>query len=586
MLLPGYPLRFDLVSVFRPVLGDDALGLGDRLPRAIPLDAATAVLAKVLPDAWLTQAMAVLALVLAGTGAARLAAVPLPGRLVAVLAAQWNPFVLEQLAIGHVPHLLGYAASPWAGWAGWCLTTGVSPRRSWGVLVLAVALGSLTPGGGLLVALAALAGLLAGVLTRPPQADRRLRRLVAGLAPVIALQLPWLVAAAAHPGFSAGADQDAGLTAFALRAETGWGRLIDALGLAGMWNRTALPQSRTTILATASTVLVIGLALGGVPHLRRVLARRPGLRSAALLAALSCLLCYLVAVLPVLPGGERVLSALVSAVPGAGLLRDGHRWLALPAMGAAVLAAHAVTGMGGLLAGWLARRTGAEPGSPVAGGASWAVAVLTGLLLIASMPDLALGLGGRLRAWQYPPQWAQVRALLDAQPDTARVLVLPYQPFRIFQWSGPSAVLDPAPRLLPRQVIVSDALTVSGRTLPPEGPGARAIAAAIGAGEVTDAQLRAQSIGWVLVERGTAGRVPTLPAGWAAVAEGPELTLWRAPGDLPAAPLPARTRAVAVIGAHLLFALLVLIGAVVSAGSARRQRRVTNGGDAALAGAT
>ena len=49
---------------------------------------------------------------------------------------------------------------------------------------------------------------------------------------------------------------------------------------------------------------------------------------------------------------------------------------------------------------------------------------------------LALGLGGGLQAWHSPPQWQAVRAQLDASPDTARVLVLPWQPFRTFAWSG------------------------------------------------------------------------------------------------------------------------------------------------------
>jgi hypothetical protein len=148
MLAPGYPLRYDLTSVPGPVLTDDTLGLGDRLPRAVPLDAATWLLARVLPDALLTQLLAMLALTLAGWGAARLVAAPLPGRFMAVLIAEWNPFVLEQLAIGHVPHLLGYGCMPWAGIHGHGLARG--RRGAWPRLVAAVALGSLTPAGGLL----------------------------------------------------------------------------------------------------------------------------------------------------------------------------------------------------------------------------------------------------------------------------------------------------------------------------------------------------------------------------------------------------------------------------------------------------
>jgi arabinofuranan 3-O-arabinosyltransferase len=53
---------------------------------------------------------------------------------------------------------------------------------------------------------------------------------------VLALQLPWLVAALAHPGLATAAAGSArsGVTAFAVRAETPAGRLVDAAGLAGL----------------------------------------------------------------------------------------------------------------------------------------------------------------------------------------------------------------------------------------------------------------------------------------------------------------------------------------------------------------
>ena len=111
--LPGALLRYDLVAVPGPVLGADALGLGDRFARAVPWDAVVAVLARALPDAWVVQPLAVLALTSAGAGTARLARAAGPGRWVALLVAVWNPYVAEQLGIGHVPHLLAYGALPW-----------------------------------------------------------------------------------------------------------------------------------------------------------------------------------------------------------------------------------------------------------------------------------------------------------------------------------------------------------------------------------------------------------------------------------------------------------------------------------------
>jgi hypothetical protein len=562
MLLPGFPLRYDLVSVPGPVLGEDALGLGDRLPRAVPLDAATALLARLLPDALLTQVLALLALTLAGWGVAVLTPGPLPGRLFALLVAEWNPFVLEQLAIGHIPHLFAYGALPWVAIFARSLA-GRHPvgdpgdpgaLRAWAGLTATAGFGSLTPGGGVLCAIAALSGLGAGLCD-----SGRSRRALTGLLTIAVLQLPWLVAAVASPAFSAPADQaDGQVAAFALRSETGWGRLVDAAGLAGMWNGAALPASRDTVLARVSTVLLLALAAAGLPAVHRFWrsGRRPELLAGAGAAGLG----YLVAVLPVLPGGGRLLQTLIDVVPGAGLLRDGHRWLALPAIAIAVLCGLGVSELA-------ARVTG--PGMR-----GLAVVLFAALLVVASMPDLAGGLDGRLRARHFPAQWAQLRSVLDHSDDRARVLVLPWQPFRVFDWSGRAPVLDPAPRLMPRQSIVSDALTVSGRRLPEEGLGARAIAADLADGDLSADQLRSLAIGWVLIERGTPGRIPTLPTGWTTVLDGPDLLLMRAPGVLPSAPRPGPARAIAVAGSQALAGSLLLAALLLLALGLIRDHRL------------
>jgi hypothetical protein len=621
MLAPGFPLRFDLVSVPHPVLGDDALGLGDRLPRAVPLDAFTAVVAKVLPDDWITQFLGLLALTLAGWGVARLTPAARPGRLLALLMAEWNPFVVEQLGIGHIPHLLAYGALPWIAIFGYRLAQGPTgpeltgpeltgpggeagrwpPWASWAGLTAATGLGSLTPGGGVLCVIAGVAALVAGRLRVPRNArgPAGARGVLAGLVSLAVLQLPWAVAGIVAPaiaaaGKAADADSGAGVAAFALRSETGWGRLVDAAGLGGMWNFTALPASRGTVLAKVSTVLLIALALIGLLALRRV-RRADGSRPVAELAAaaVAALLGYLAAVLPVLPGGATALEKLVAAVPGAALLRDGHRWLALPAIAIAVLA--------GLAAGELAdrwprpgRRTGADlagadDAAPAASAASTApaasaaarrtrrvsVAVLLALLVVASLPDAAWGLDGRLRAWHYPPDWGRVRTVLDDSPDRARVLILPWSSFRVFGWTGPDAVLDPAPRLLPRQSIVTDALIVSGHPLPDEGLGARRITADLSDGRLTDAELRSLAVGWILVEgrSGGPGTLPRLPAGWTTAYAGPDLTLLRAPGALPSAPRPEAARAIAVAGTQALAGALLLGATLLLFLAALRRRR-------------
>ena len=415
-------------------------------------------------------------------------------------------------------------------------------------LAAVLVLGSLTPGGGVLCAAAALAGLLHG-RARDRAAGGRAAggrgRLLLGVGAAVLAQAPWVVAGLAHPSTGEpAADARTGILDFSVRAESGLGRVLDTLGLGGMWNAQALPTSRETWLSPAGTVLLLVLAGVGLVEL----AGRPALRRATALGGGLALAGYLVALVPVLPGGVDLLAGLVRAVPAAGLLRDGHRWLAWPALAVAVLAGYAADRVATLLAR-SRMPTAADPRSGAALGV--ATAVLLAGLTMAAVPDLFGGLAGRLAARHYPADWSAARQVLDRQPDRARLLVLPWQPFRRFDWTGGTTVLDPAPRHLPREAVVSDALTVGGRTLPQEGRLARQVTAALADGRLTEPELRAAGIGWVLVERGTPGAVPLLP-GLEPLVDGPDLTLGRLPGSLPE-PAPAgAARRVLVVGALLL----------------------------------
>ena len=113
----GVVLAYDLAWSPDPRLTPFALGTSTPAPRAVPSDAAAVVLGWVL-GAGPAQALVLWGtLVLAGVGAARLAALLAPdvgllGRSAAALAAVWNPFVLERLVVGQWTVLLGYAAVP------------------------------------------------------------------------------------------------------------------------------------------------------------------------------------------------------------------------------------------------------------------------------------------------------------------------------------------------------------------------------------------------------------------------------------------------------------------------------------------
>lgn len=552
MLRPGFPLRFDLVSVPEPALGRDAWGLGDGLPRAVPLDAVTALLARVLPDAWLTQLIALAALGLAGAGAARLVAggsagptdparsAGLPGELLAAFVAVWNPFVTEQLAIGHVPHLVAYGALPWVGLCSY--RVGQTPSvTAWARATLVVAVGSITPGGGALCLLGCLAGLIAG--------GRWSRWGLATALTGVALQLPWVLAGIGATR-SGQAGEAAGADAFALRSETGWGRIVDALGQGGMWNASALPESRFTGLARVSTVLFVVLGLTGLATVRR--AGVPGRIFAAGAAVVG--LTFLVAVLPVLPGGAGALTWAEDVVPGAGLLRDGHRWLAPLAIGTAVLSGFSLLGL---------------PRGPATSYRA-AAALFAGLVVVASLPDLGLGLAGRLRTWTYAPDYAGAARELDRAGAASCVLILPWSAFRDFGWTDHRTVLDPLPRMLAAPTVVTRALRVSGTLLPQEGRQARAVDAALADSRLSEAELRSAGIGWVVVERGTSGRLPELPRTLSRVSTGPGLTLYRLPRPA-AAPAPGSARtALAATGFTSYFGSMVAAAMALALVTVRR----------------
>ncbi|AMY17462.1 MULTISPECIES: hypothetical protein [Nocardiaceae] len=532
-LLPGggHLLLRDGVTTPRSHLTDSALGLGEGAARAVPQDAVVAVASSVIDGGALVVGILLLALTGAGVGAgvliARLldttAAAP---RMVAATVAIWNPYVAERLLQGHWSLLVGYAALPWTVVAAAALRREIGPR-SVAAIVLCLGIAGLTPTGLLMNALLAVAVVLA------PGAPRRLATGIV-LSATALLSAPWSVAALTS---GAGAASDpAGVAAFAARAEPGLGTVGSLAGLGGIWNGDAVPSSRTTWWALVGTALLLVVAAAGVPALWRR-------RSPVIVAVTGLgLLAVLVAALAATPLGLDVGRWAAESVPGAGLLRDGQKWVAL----------------------WM-------PGLVLATAAAASSAVRAGvasLLVVAALPDLAWGVGGALRPVQYPDDWTRVAATIGASERD--VAVLPSGTFRVFPFSGDVPVLDPAPRWLAADVLQTGDLPVGGQVVAGEGERAREVEDQLLAGRAPDPSL---GVGWVLIEatsRGEFGRVDESLGALDAVHAGPDLLLYRVP-DAVTPPPADRTAAVAT---HLLWAGLTLAaGAIVAAGTVRSRRR-------------
>ncbi len=121
------------------------------------------------------------------------------------------------------------------------------------------------------------------------------------------------------------------------------------------------------------------------------------------------------------------------------------------------------------------------------------------LALIATLPDLAWGVGGKVVAVQYPPAWAAAAAAINADPRP--VAVLPADSMRHFPWAGDAPVLDPLPRWVRAEVLTTGDLTISGSVVPGEGGRARDVERLLTTGADHDTLARA-GVGWLVVESG------------------------------------------------------------------------------------
>ncbi len=519
LLAPGYLLLRDAVSTPRSYLSDAALGLSDAAPRALPQDFAVALASHVLDGGVVVKVLLIAGLWLACWGSARLAAAVLPdagvpGQFVAATLAVWNPYVAERLLQGHWSLLVGYGCLPWVAAT---VLRMRSERRTplWieiGALTFFTALAGLTPTGLLLAATVALVCSLAPGSGRP----RRLCA-IAGVGAAALAALPWLTAAAVSGSLSS--SQAEGVPAFAARAEPGLATLGSLASLGGIWNGEAVPASRTTLFAVVAAVVLLGVVAAGLP----VVARTPAAVPLLVLAAAAVVVPTLMATGP----GLAAVESTVRALPGLGLVRDAQKWVALAVPGYTLAAAGAVV----TLRRWM-------PG--------FAAAAVCGLALIATLPDLAWGVGGKVVAVQYPAGWAAAAAEINADPRP--VAVLPAGSMRQFAWAGDAPVLDPLPRWVRADVFTTGDLTISGRLVPGEGGRARDVERLLTTGGDHAALARA-GVGWLVVESGD------------------DVTVTRLGGDQPASP----HRGLMLFTHAVWLAMLVGGGVFVLVGRVRRR---------------
>lgn len=536
----GYPLARDLVFVPRQPFTEATVGLGGTSPRAVPLDAVIAAVSAIVDGAVLGRIALLLALALAGWGVVRLTA---PWGVVARVAASgfavWNPFVIERMVLGQWALVLAYATLPWIVMAAGRFRRTGEPRALASVLLWS-ALASLTPTGGLLAVATALAAGASG--------SRRTWWLV--MVSTV-LQLPWVV-----PSFVGGASITAdpiGAAVFAPGSDASGSPALALLGLGGIWDGLSLPATRHSPLAVATLVFVALVLVVGARWWWRAVGdlapRGAGLGLAGLVTALVL----------TTPPGQEALRGAMDMLPGAGLLRDGQKFLAPFVLLVAWVLAAAVDGV--------LTRLGRH-GIEVVG----SVGVLLVLLPVLLIPDGAGAVWKTVRPVTYPAGLTQVVKAIGASPARSGVIALPWRSYRNFSWGSGTTSSDPLVRIVDRPVFASDDLTVGATTVRGESELAARLGTALDKGSPADV-LPHFGIAWVVVypDDPSVGELDL--SGLRQIVATPQVRLYAVPGAL-GVPAPENWRRLAVVAGDAVALLTLLAGTLVAIFSRRRGQKV------------
>ncbi|MGO8957316.1 MAG: hypothetical protein ACLQFR_08120, partial [Streptosporangiaceae bacterium] len=312
---------------------------------------------------------------------------------------------------------------------------------------------------------------------------------------------------------------------FAARADTPFGRFGSMVLLSGIWNSQTVPRGYGGA-GSFFWLLVVACALAG--YLLQA-SRQRGWRGLGLAGIIG----LAVAAIGVTAPTRAMLSWLVTAWPGFAVLRDGQQFVAALALLEAVGVGAGIVwllerpaSVGSAAAGSVSersasvrsasRRRGRLPAPTTAGTAPGAVvvAVLAMLAPVVLLPGLAWGLAGRYRPVEYPSQWLTARRLIDNSGLQGSVLLLPWAAYRRYPWNDGEAVYDPWSKLLAREVIANDGLTVGSQTLTQESAASIRLDPIVTAAGPLTRRLHAAGVRYVVIDAGPLlGKPPAKLAG-------------------------------------------------------------------------
>lgn len=457
------------------------LGLDTPAPRAVPSDAVAVLVGKVL-GASLAQHLILLTILTGlGLGVVALLAELLPGvgvlaRCVAAIAAIWNPFVSERLAVGQWTVLLGLAVLPWALRAALRV---VAERPSGYAVALATVCAAVGGVNSLLVVSGTV--LLVLVVGAVKERSARAGRIAAlALAVTIGSSAAWAVPSLTSPPKTGGE----GVRAFAPVADSPIGVVGSLLGGGGFWNAGSHPEPRSHALIAITAAL---LSVAGVVAV--IVRTQPRLRWCLALPVVVLSGVVLISGLEMM---SPLWEAVVTGLPGGGALRDSHKflslWVVVAAAGLGVVTHEARTRLPeGLLI-------------PAAG-------LLLGLPLVLS-PQLVWGLNGRLDAVTVPSDYLSGMNALSALPE-GEVGLLPWSQYRRYDWNASRVSLTLAPRVIDKVVVYDDSLPLRAGIVAGESARSAEVTRRITAGETAEQALAVSGVRYLAAELGTSQDVDT-----------------------------------------------------------------------------
>ncbi|MGY2875214.1 hypothetical protein ACVW00_002404 [Marmoricola sp. URHA0025 HA25] len=487
----GIALRGDMVFVPDQPWKPAFLGLDGSVPRAVPMDALVSFVDNVIPGALLQRLLLTAAFLGGGLGIARLVrGMRASGQLAAVVVFLWNPWVDERLAIGQWATVLGYALLPWLVMAAARAREG--QRGGWPATALLLVLSAVcAPSVGIVGVIVGVAVVGAG--------RSALRKITALCGLAVAANLPWILPAVLGPDLHASSAQ---FGDFAARGESSLGTLVSLLSMGGIWKTSIIPPERTHVVVVgAATALAVAFIVA-FRYAESALGRATT-RGVAAAGGASLVLAIVPAIGPV----GHALGTMSVDWTALGLLRDSHRYLApfglVLAVGAAALVDRLVASASA------GASEGARAGQDRTG--RGAIAALLLIAPVVLLPSLAWGLAGALEPVSYPGDWSRVAGAVAS--GHGATVVLPWTgSYRGYGWNGYHAVLDPAPRFLPGDVLIDDRHFLRHDVVPGEDPFLLEIGDALHAADRSRA-LRELGVRWVLVEKGNGVAEDDVPVG-------------------------------------------------------------------------